>query len=228
MTIILFQHLHKCGGTSVRHTFQEDGWTMVPYCASRKDAFKFLYAHQNDTRIFWEIHCWTMFSLSNIINKLPKSHEKYSAILFRNPVDMAISYYYYFGTPAPKGERYNKCNKYSNNCTELRDWSSANPNVLLRIMKMNTSEEACPQTKRRIEVYVSDFDQVGFLEDETSYAQLLKYANAKSLREKNKRPLLANPGTLVRDHVYKNNRCAFQIYDYLKHRKTHINKKIQY
>lgn len=221
MTIILFQHLHKCGGTSVRHMFQEDGWTMVPYCASQKDALEFLYAHQNDTRIFWEIHCWTLYSLSNIKNKLPKYHEKYSAILFRNPVDMAISYYYYFGTPAPKGERYKKCNKYNYNCTELRDWSDKNPNVLLSIMKMNTSEEACSQTQRKMEVYVSKFDKVGFLEDETSYAQLLNYANAKSLREKNKRPPFAIPGTLVRDHVYKNNRCAVQIYDFLKHSKAH-------
>lgn len=139
---------------------------------------------------------------------------------------MAISYYYYFGTPAPKGERYNKCNNYNNDCTELRDWSDKNPNVLLRIMKMNTSEKACSKTQSKIEMYVSKFDQVGFLEDETSYAQLLNYANAKSLREKNKRPLLANPGTLVRDHVYKNNKCSFKIYDYLKHRKTHVIKKI--
>ena len=55
--VVVFYHLAKCGGTSVRRLFENIGaWRMMPYCKG-EDRVRRILGQQQERLLFWENHC---------------------------------------------------------------------------------------------------------------------------------------------------------------------------
>ena len=101
-TVVLFIHLRKCAGTSVRELFGRRGlWGLLPYCASEDRVIRGMARMQPpDPYLFWEDHCNFFGSnLPHTINAtrhLPWRPRVWSFILLRHPVNLTLSYHNYF------------------------------------------------------------------------------------------------------------------------------------
>jgi len=108
LEVILFMHLEKTGGTTVRSWMAENGWTSTRYCARPHDiqSETIQLLELREKRIFVEHHCgidWTMPAkllglIGEFENRTGHQVRFRSFTLLRSPLSLAYSQFSYWHT----------------------------------------------------------------------------------------------------------------------------------
>ena len=104
---VLFYHLRKCAGTTVRRLFEKScgcNWTFINYCMAEEHALpRVAMSLLNSSRVFWENHCSPrMRNISMTVAALRAMHHNTMAFtVLRHPVDMVFSEHAYFAKEFP-------------------------------------------------------------------------------------------------------------------------------
>ena len=183
-TFVVFVHMRKHAGTSIRRMFQSQGtWQLLPYCLPWPDAVqRALRSNSTSTRhMFLELHCHTYLpKFANMINASRKTlatagHSPLRVMSFtvlRNPIDLILSEHNFFGRHAFSHSEWVR--------THPEDFLYSPYHLNLRRGKDNPQHsldrDACAAYEKAALHALEPFDHVAFVEEPSSMQWIAELA----------------------------------------------------
>jgi len=106
MRVVVFWHLRKCGGTSVRNMFASIGhWAQLPYCKTEYSVLKMASSLPRWPFVFWESHCrpelWNVEKTARALHASIHRPVVTTFTVLRDPVAVAVATWNDFASTRP-------------------------------------------------------------------------------------------------------------------------------